>query len=213
MKKIIYILFLVTLNIQAQDRCEKDIAHYGDGKHTEGISEDCIQAIKNYHPDISLLQKTFDERLVYHGQKIIMFEKKIDEKSKYDFIAGKMTEIEEIKSIKLINEKKEIIVVTEGNELYFYSSYVTGNVAPLRKITSVNENILDITYLPTKDEVLLLTDNHVYVFDSSANAEGFKKNDKFKKRFALKQKYDHFKINENGLFLVSKKLNQEVLLK
>jgi hypothetical protein len=137
--------------------CEKEGSRFGDGLGRDAIPLECaVHFLKR--SSAKLRVKSLDGSFSAFAYKNIIFIK--DTKSKLkgqNIIAGKYTELEEIQALTLDEKNKEIIVLEKSGQILAFSSVITGNVAPYRKIKSDElEGASEIAVNPVKKEIIVL---------------------------------------------------------
>lgn len=191
MKKIIFLTFMMmTFGLHAADEiamCEKEAMKFGDGNGRDSIPEECSKVFFEKGNE-KLKKKSSDGKVSVHALKNIIFVKDPGSKMKgQNIIAGKYTELNDIVSIALDEKNKEIVVLDKSGDIFFFSSVITGNVAPLRIIKHDDlEGAVEIKLLPEKDQIAILnSEGNVYLhFSRLANIhapEGKKKLEPIKK--------------------------------
>ena len=133
--------------------CEKEAESFGNGLGKDHIPFECIDVIKQA-ATASALKISSDGKIVAFGHKNIIFIKKNE---KVRVIAGSYTELEDILSIAIDEANQEVAVLDQNGDVRFYSSYITGNVAPLRVIKHKDlEGAVDLVINTKNNEVIVL---------------------------------------------------------
>lgn len=163
MKKNILImtsLLFISLNgFSITSSCEEDIHAFGDGsgKSKDFIPEDCIEIVKR-NVGFKKIKKSLDEKILIYGYKnLIVIEDPNTKMKGQNVIAGKYTELNHIESLFLDEHHKEIVVLEKTGDILFFSSVVTGNVAPIRVIKNKElEGSVDIVVNSKNGELIVL---------------------------------------------------------
>jgi hypothetical protein len=152
--------------------CEKEGLKFGDGTGRDSIPEECsAYFLKQVTPRLKKSSK--DGEFSVHAYKNIIFIK--DPKSKLkgqNIIAGKYTELEDIKAIALDEENKEVVVVEGNSDILAFSSVITGNVAPKRILKHKDlEHADELLVYKNQYIVLIEKKKEIIFFDRTANVD------------------------------------------
>ena len=160
---------------QELSQCEKQAHNFGDGRGRDYIPIECYDYfLKLVSPQA--IKKSVDGKIVVYGYRNIVFIKDPSYKSKgQNVIAGSYTELNDILALALDEINKEIVVLEKSGAVLFFSSVVTGNVAPLRILK--NKDLLgasDIVVNAKKQEVIILNknDHEIHFYSRLANDQG-----------------------------------------
>jgi hypothetical protein len=150
--------------------CEKEAHKFGSGLGQDKIPADCIEHIEKIadqrHRTISK-----DKRVSIYGLRNMIVIKDPTSRIKgQNVIAGKYTELEDIKEILLDEKNDEIVVLEDSGDVLFFSKIVTGNVAPKRILR--HESLESVTAIRLyQDEIFALDsqNNELLIFSRDAN--------------------------------------------
>jgi hypothetical protein len=159
---------------QQLDRCEKEGLHFGNGLGKNTISIDCYSHfLKSLSPEA--FKKTSDGKISAYGHRNIVFIQDPQVKSdRQNVIAGIYTELEDVAAVALNEKQKEIAVLEKSGDILFFSSTITGNVAPLRILKNKElSGASDLVINSLKMEVIVLNkkSHEILFFSSQANAK------------------------------------------
>ena len=137
--------------------CEKEAANFGSGLGRDRISTDCSFHV-SHKVSPKLFRKSVDGKISVSGFGNMIFINDPSSKLKgQNVIAGKYTELDEIQALALDEVNKEIVVLLKSGDVLFFSSVITGNVAPKRTLKHKDlEGAVDVVVNPGKQEVLIL---------------------------------------------------------
>lgn len=144
-------------NDQEVSFCEKEGARYGDGSGKDKIPFECEDVfLKLSRPEA--FKRSSDAKIVVFGHKNIIFIKNpMIRIYPQNVIAGSATELTNIVAIAIDEKNNEIAVLEESGDVLFFSSLITGNVAPLRIIKNKNlYGARDIIINSDKNEIIVL---------------------------------------------------------
>ena len=117
---------------QELSQCEKQAHNFGDGRGRDYIPNECYDHFLKL-ASAQASKKSADGKVEVYGYRNIVFIQDPKFKSKgQNVIAGSYTELNDIVAIALDEINKEIVVLEKSGAVLFFSSVVTGNVAPLR---------------------------------------------------------------------------------
>lgn len=137
--------------------CEEEIDTFGDGTGRDLISDSCIQKVKD-SGNKKTIKKSLDEKIVIYGFRNMIVIENPDSKMKgQNIIAGKYTELNHIQSLFFDEKNREIIILQKSGDILFFSSVITGNVAPLRVIRNKElEGAVDLVLNSKNGELIVL---------------------------------------------------------
>ena len=160
---------------QQLDRCEKEGLNFGNGLGKSSISTDCFSHFfKSHSPEA--FKKSSDGKMSAYGHRNIVFIQDPNVNSeRQNVIAGIYTELEDVAAVALNDKQKEIAVLEKSGDILFFSSIITGNVAPLRILK--NKELIgasDLLINSLRMEVIVLNkkSHEILFFSSLANANG-----------------------------------------
>ncbi len=182
MKKIIFIISLSlsfhALSAPTEEEisfCQKEGARYGDGMGKDELPLECENHFRMMARP-QAIKKSSDQDLTVFGFKNIVFVKDPKVKrGRQNIIAGMYTELKDVISVAIDEVHKEIAVLESSGDILFFSSVITGNVAPLRILRARElEGAHEISVNPETNEVLALhkTGQDLLVFSRLANIHG-----------------------------------------
>ncbi len=169
---ILLTLLLASGLLLAQDQglslCEKEGEEFGNGLGHDQISFECYESFrKAAHTEA--IKKSSNEKTLVFGHRNIVF---IKQGEKVNIIAGKYTELDEILALAIDESHQEIAVLIKNGDVLFFSSALTGNVAPLRILRNKElDGSTDLVINGKTDEVILFneTNSRLLFFSRLAN--------------------------------------------
>lgn len=116
----------------ALTQCEEQGHHFGDGSGKDKINSECMDFFKQKAGSFS--QVTSSDKLlsIFGHRNMIFLDRVIKGEHKIDVLAGQMTKLGKVQAIALDEAHHEIAVLDENSEVLFFSTIITGNVAPYR---------------------------------------------------------------------------------
>lgn len=117
----------------ALTQCEEQGHHFGDGSGVDKINSECIDFFKRKANSLAQANSN-DNKLSVFGHRNIIFLDHIKEgdQHKVDVIAGTMTKLAKLQALALDELHHELAVLNESSDILFFSTMITGNVAPYR---------------------------------------------------------------------------------
>jgi hypothetical protein len=159
--------------------CEDEAVRFGDGHGEDLISQKCYLEFKNLVPDKSKKNTANGLHTVFGYRNLIVIEKKDSKGAIIDVnvIAGVSTLLVAIQAVSIDEKNNEIVVLEASGDVLFFSSILTGNIAPFRILR--NKELYGATNLVTdsnKDEVIvyLPSAGQLLFFSRTANFHGRK---------------------------------------
>ncbi len=177
MKKLAVLLSLWALPVLAADTnelCGKEARSFGDGSGKDIISKDCEFHVRASATAHKRARGTLSGINVSGHGSIIMVD---DPKSKIkgqNLIAGKYTDLDDLRALALDDKHREIVALNGHGDVLFFSAVVTGNVAPLRILRNKElDGTVSIAVNPILEQILALNPNksEVLVFSRKANID------------------------------------------
>ena len=143
MKRIVYttLLFAFCFSTFADEKmlslCEDQAHSFGDGRGKSKIQATCINAYKTAAGQTAI-KKSSDGLMTVFGHRNIIFIERPDKASgiRTDVLAGQSTTLEAATALSIDEKNNEIAVLEKSGDILFFSSQITGNVAPYRVIKS-----------------------------------------------------------------------------
>lgn len=113
--------------------CQDQADNFGNGKGDDKISKKCINLFKEMAIENSSVKEFNESKLKSYGfRNMILVEKKVGTNIVTEIIAGNSTELKSIRSLALDESHQEVAVLEEGGDVLFFSTRITGNIAPFR---------------------------------------------------------------------------------
>jgi hypothetical protein len=142
---------------QGLNQCEKEGEEFGNGLGHDQISFECYEFFrKAAHTEA--IKKSSNQKTLVFGHRNIVF---IKQGEKVNIIAGKYTELDEILAIAIDENHQEIAVLIKNGDVLFFSSALTGNVAPLRILKNKElDGSTDLVVNGKTDEVIIFNKTH-----------------------------------------------------
>jgi hypothetical protein len=150
--------------------CEKEAQKFGDGNGQDKIPSDCMVHVEKI-ANKKQKAKSKDAQLSFIAFRNMIFI--TDDKSQtkgQNVIAGKYTELENIKEIILDEKNGEVVVLEESGDILFFSIVITGNVAPKRILR--HESLESVSTIRIyQDEILALdpVNRELLIFSRNGN--------------------------------------------
>lgn len=150
--------------------CQQQAAQYGNGKGNDYISPFCLENFRSWAGSNAIAESIKANLKIYGFKNMII----IDEPGKRTshIIAGSSTEIKSVKAIALDEKNNEIAVLEDDGKIFFFSTTITGNIAPFR--TLINKALPGSTELivdSAKDQVAVYNPEvkKIFYFSRKAN--------------------------------------------
>lgn len=183
--------------------CQDQADNYGNGKGDDYISKDCISSFKKMAP-ILATKKSDSQKMNFFGfRNMILIEKFKNNIWTTETIAGIYTELKMVMALSYDEKNQEIAALLESGDILFFSSKITGNVAPYRILK--NKELVGSTELiidNVNDQIVVYNkkSKQILFFSRLANINGLKG----------KQKLDVLKsIDTSSLELKDFSIDQE----
>lgn len=214
MNKLILLLTLSSLfsfSIYANEfelsQCEKEGRNFGDGQGRDYLPFECANLFKAAALPTAI-KKSFSSKFSAFGYKNIVFISDPGAKiGKQNIIAGSSTELSDIVALALDEANKEIAVLEKSGDVLFFSSVITGNVAPKRVLKAKElDGAYDLVINPNKNEVTVLNKKNQELVFFSRNANFFGREGK--KQLSLIRSIE----NAQGDFLSIDPIHQELFM-
>jgi hypothetical protein len=112
--------------------CQDQAENYGNGKSEDIVAMRCLSSFKK-RAQKKAITESFKNNTKYFGYKnMIIIESTKDNIISTEIIAGNSTELKSIIAIALDEKNKELVVLEESGDVYFFTTTLTGNIAPYR---------------------------------------------------------------------------------
>lgn len=130
-----YLILLISFSYASTlEQCRQEASLLGDQGH-DSISNTCVTLFISMATGNQVKEK--DNLRVYSAPGILLFEDLST--GKITYTTGTHTQLDNITSISIDSDNLEVAVLDASKgEVSFYSSYITGNIAPIRVIKSAN---------------------------------------------------------------------------
>lgn len=188
--KLIGILILIGINNTAfgadapkeEDLvvCQDQADNYGNGKGDDHISTKCIGYFKDMASVNAAMKESMNLKIKIFGfRNMLLIEKVKGDKIVTEITAGNSTELSTIKTLAIDEKNQEIVVLEESGDVLFFSSKITGNVAPYRILRNKElEGASEIVVDSTRDLVAINNKKtkKILFFSRLANINGRKEN-------------------------------------
>lgn len=174
--------------------CEKEGERFGDGKGKDLISYECADLFKK-NANLEAVKTSESGKIVAFGYRNIVF-LKLD--GKIRVITGSYTEMNDIQALTIDEANKEVAVLDAKGDVLFFSSHITGNVAPLRILKHKElTGAADLVVNSKKNEVLILNKRtrSVIIFSRLANYHGPEKKKKLAILKVIKNLHGHESVS------------------
>jgi hypothetical protein len=198
MKSLFVFIFSINLAFASSvEECSNQLSALGDGSGKNFVSSTCFETFKSNAPKKSIYTSDTQEIIALKNSFYIK-----DIISKKELItAGRFTTIKDIAAMDYDKENNEVAILEKGSgDILFFSSIITGNVAPYRTIrTEQLFGAIDIKVF--NDEVFVLNskDNSVIVYNRLANFYGRKDH----KNLEILRSYNNVPIEANSIELIN----------
>lgn len=185
--------------------CQDQAESFGNGKGDDHISSKCISHFKMMSINSNAMKESFLVKMkVYGYRNMIFLEKNIEGKVTQEIIAGSSTELNSIQTLAIDEKNKEIAVLEENGNILFFSSKITGNIAPYRVIKHKElEGANDIVVDSERDFVIVNNNKNkrILFFSRLADINGRRKN----QSLDIKKSINTSSVEVKNLFLDSQK--------
>jgi hypothetical protein len=113
--------------------CQDQAENFGNGKVEDIVSNNCIETFKIMANNSHSMTKSLDKKTTFYGYKnIIIIQHQNSNSISTNIIAGNSTGLEKVKALVIDEKNLEVAVLEESGDILFFSSKITGNVAPYR---------------------------------------------------------------------------------
>lgn len=172
-----YLLLLFSFSISnwafSNELCSNQAELFGEKNK---ISSSCINYIKNNTPVKNIKKHTTKDMTIFAKGNIIVIS---TQGKKNNIIAGKNTQLEEIVSIDLSNDGKNIYVLNKQNNLYsilIFKTKVSGNIKPRIIFTPEIQNARSVTISPLNKTLFILVEDKIISYNSNMNSRSRREN-------------------------------------
>ncbi len=213
MKILLYALTFSLLSAQvlaneAQlEQCEKEGRNFGNGQGRDYLPFECFNLFLSA-ANPAAIKKSNGGKFSAYGYRNIVFIKDPSARiGLQNIIAGSSTLITEVVALAIDEVNKEIAVLDKSGDILFFSSTITGNIAPKRVLKAKElDGAHDLVINSVRQEVIALNkQNHdLVVFSREANFFGVEG----KKKLGLIRSVD----GVNGEFLSIDPHHQELFM-
>jgi hypothetical protein len=168
---LFFIFFTHSLFASNLDECINQLYALGDGSGKDYIPDHCYEDFKK----VTTSKNTFlskNDTFEVVAYKNAFFLKNL-KTGQVQVTAGKYSKLENIQAIDLDVTKNEIAILLGNYDIGIYSSYILGNVSPLRVIRNQSlTGCIDIKLIGDKVYALNPIEKSILVFDRNANFYG-----------------------------------------
>jgi hypothetical protein len=178
--------------------CEHEGRNFGSGKGPESISASCyIHFSASAYPQA--VKKSLDEKWKITGHRNIVYvEKKVNNVYVKTLISGSNTQLDDVIAVAIDDVNNEVAVLERSGDVLFFSSIVTGNVAPLRTIrTKELTGAVDLVIDIKNSEVILANAKTKNILFYSRLANFFGREEK--RNLTLTKRIDGFPMGDDSL--------------
>lgn len=112
--------------------CQDQAENYGNGKGDDLISKKCIESFKTMAVASAVIESKTAKMKFYGYRNMILIEKSKDTSVVTEIIAGTSTELKAIHALAFDEKNQEVVALEESGDVLFFSSKITGNIAPYR---------------------------------------------------------------------------------
>lgn len=170
MKFIIFISIFFTFQVHAieLEACFESAKFYGDGTGRDKIADDCFEVLKSNGAQTVTSSK--DDIQIVGLQNLIMI--KNFSSNKITAIAGRYTELDEVKELSFDEVFNELYVLGVNGEIKVYMTNLPGNVAPIRYFRHPEDAKISkftVDYLNGKVHLYSEQDKEIVLIDREAN--------------------------------------------
>jgi len=112
--------------------CQDQAENYGNGKSDDVVAKECLESFKNLAAKKAIaVNNTL--KMKFFGFKNMIIVEKIKNNMVYnEILAGNNTELKSIIALAVDEKNQEIIVLEESGDVLFFTTTLTGNIAPYR---------------------------------------------------------------------------------
>ena len=112
--------------------CQDQAENYGNGKGDDVVAKECLDSFKKLALKKAVAVNN-PLKIKFFGYKnMIIVEKTKDNLVYNEILAGNSTELKSIVAVVADEKNQEIIVLEESGDVLFFTSTLTGNIAPYR---------------------------------------------------------------------------------
>jgi len=174
------ILFISVTGLASEDEskiysCQEQGNSFGDGRGVNYIKSECVDLFRERSSGAGNKKSTNEKTTLFGYRNILFIEQlKNDGIKKIQVIAGSSTLLEDIVAVAFDEKNREVAVLERSGDVLFFSSIITGNVAPYRIIKSPELlGATDLLIDTERDQVIILNNakNSVLFFSRLGNAE------------------------------------------
>lgn len=162
--------------------CQDQADNHGNGKGDDYISTKCIDYFKDMaSKNFTMKESKLLKMKVFGFRNMLLIEKVKGDKIATEITAGNSTELSTIKALAIDEKNQEIVVLEEDGDVLFFSSKITGNVAPYRILKNKElEGATELAVDSSRDLVVLNNKKNkkILFFSRLANINGRKENQK-----------------------------------
>ncbi len=162
--------------------CQDQADNYGNGKGDDHISTKCIGYFKEMAKASSAMKESSASKIKAYGYRnMLLIEKAKGDSTVTEITAGNSTELSTIKSLAIDEKNQEIAVLEEGGDVLFFSSKITGNVAPYRILKNKELEGASELVIDSSRNLIVLNNKKtkkILFFQRLANINGRKENQK-----------------------------------
>lgn len=160
MKTIIFLMLMVNM-IWAQTEldmadCEREAYDFGNGKGADFITPKCMNIFGTMAE--ATVKMSEDQMLRSSGfRNLVWVDRRIGDRFERFLIAGGSTDLKDVIAVAVDSKNNEVAVLQRSGDILFFSSLITGNVAPLRTLrTPELEGASDIVVDPDSNQIMVL---------------------------------------------------------
>lgn len=227
--KLIMIIFLVlsiTSNISLAEAvneadivvCQDQAENYGNGKGDDIIGTNCLASFKRLAVKKSIVEATNLKMKFFGYKNMILIEKVKNNLVSTEIVAGNSTELKSIKAVAVDEKNQEVIVLEESGDVLFFTTTLTGNIAPYRILKHKNlQGASELAIDNVNDQIIVYNkkSEKIYFFSRLANVNAPKEKQKLKILATINTSSLNFSdmsldINKNEITGVDLNLNQKV---
>lgn len=112
--------------------CQDQAENYGNGKGDDVVAKECLDSFKKL-ADKKAIAVNNALKIKFFGYKNMIIVEKIKNNIIYnEIIAGNSTELKSVIAVVADEKNQEIIVLEESGDVLFFTTTLTGNIAPYR---------------------------------------------------------------------------------
>ncbi|MBC7540671.1 MAG: hypothetical protein H7281_17760 [Bacteriovorax sp.] len=112
--------------------CQDQAENYGNGKGDDIINQSCIESFKKMAAPEAKSESKSMKMKFFGYRNTVLIEKYKNNILFTEIIAGNSSELKAIRALTFDEKNQEVVVLDDSGDILFFSSKITGNIAPFR---------------------------------------------------------------------------------